>query len=76
MNNFTIDDINNIRSEHAASTRDMSFDEYKADLQQEIKPLFDLLQSMKIEQKAKKTCYPIIEASVVAEPLTTYQTNN
>ena len=58
MNIFTIDDIHNIRKEHAALTWDMSFDEYKANLQKEIKPLFDLLQSMKIEQKAKKTYYP------------------
>jgi len=53
MNNLTIDDIHRIRREHAVSTRNMGFDEYKADLHKEIKTLLDLLKSMKIEQKAK-----------------------
>jgi len=55
-NDLTIEDIHNMRIEHAFSTRNMSFDEYKADLQKEIKPLLDLLKSMNIERKAKGLC--------------------
>ena len=55
-NDLTIGDIHNMRSEHAFSTWNMSFDEYKANLQKEIKPLLDFLKSMKIEQKAKGLC--------------------
>ena len=55
-NYLTIEDIHIMRSEHAFSTRNMSFDEYKADLQKEIKPLLDLLKSMNIERKAKGLC--------------------
>ena len=73
MNNLTIDDIHNIRRAHAASTRNMSFDEYKADLKKEINPLLDLLKSMRIEKNSRKTNYPIIESSVVAESQATYQ---
>ena len=73
MNNLTIDDIHNIRREHAASTRNMSFEEYKADLKKEINPLLDLLKSMRIEKNSRKTNYPIIESSVVAESQATYQ---
>jgi hypothetical protein len=51
MNYLTIDDIHRIREDHASSTRNMSFDEYKTDLHEEVKPLLDLLKSMKIEQK-------------------------
>ena len=52
-NNLNIDDIYSIRREHAAETQNMSFAEYKADLHKEIKPLLDLLQSMKIEKRSK-----------------------
>jgi len=54
MNNLTIDDIHKIRKEHAISTRNMSFDEYKADLHKEVKPLWDLLKSMKIDKKKRQ----------------------
>ena len=50
MNNLTIDDIHKIREEHANLTQNMDFDEYKADLQKEVKPLLDLLKSMKVEE--------------------------
>lgn len=50
MNNLTIDDIHKIREDHAISTRNMSFDEYKTDLHKEIKPLLNLLKSMKPER--------------------------
>ena len=51
MNDLTIDDIHRIRKEHAVATHNMSFDEYKADMRKEVKPLLDLLKLMKIEQK-------------------------
>ena len=73
MNNLTINDIHRIREEHAISTRNMSFDEYKAVLHQEIKPLLDLLISMKLEQKMTM---PYMKSSAVAEPQATYQTEN
>jgi len=51
MNNLTIEDIHKIREEHAALTRNMNFDEYKAELNKDIKPLLTLLKSMKAERK-------------------------
>ena len=68
MNNLTIDDIHRIREEHAFSTRNMSFDEYKVGLHKEIKPLLDLLKSMKREKKMTTFYFPEIESSIVAEP--------
>jgi len=76
MNNLTIDDIHRIRREHADSTQNMSFDDYKANLKNEIKPLFDLLMSMKQEKKNNFYHCTEIETSVVAEPQTIYQVNN
>ena len=76
MNNLTIEDIHRIREGHAISTRNMSFDEYKANLCKEVKPLLDLLKSMKKEQKITKSYFAKIEPSVVAEPQATYQTKN
>jgi len=76
MNDLTIDDIHRIRREHAGLTQNMGFDEYKADLHKEIKPLWDLLKSMKPDKKTKMYYCPEIESSVVAESQATYQTNN
>ena len=72
MNNLTIDDIHKIRREHAVSTQNMNFDEYKADLHEEIKPLLNLLKSMKNEQ----VYFTKIKSIAVAEPQATYQTKN
>ena len=76
MNNLTVDDIHRIRKEHAVLTQNMSFDEYKADLHKEIEPLLDLLKSMKRKQKMSATYFPEIGSLVVAEPQTTYRTEN
>ena len=70
MNNLTIDDIHKIRAEHAILTQNMNFEEYKADLHEEIKPLLNLLKSMKNEQ----TYFMEIKSIAVAEPQATYQT--
>jgi len=59
MTNLTIADIHHIRKEHAMYTQTMNFDEYKADLHKEIKPLLDLLKTMKTK-------------STVAAPQATY----
>jgi len=50
MNNLTIEDIHKIREEHAVLTRNMNFDEYKAELNKDIEPLLTLLKSMKAER--------------------------
>jgi len=71
MNNLTIDDIHRIREEHAISTRNMSFDEYKADLHKEIKPLLDSLKSMKTAIYSME-----MEPSIVAEHQATYRKKN
>jgi len=65
MNNLTIEDIHKIREEHANLTRNMSFDEYKSELQKDIKPLLSLLKSMKA--KAKPYSFEI-EQDIAAEP--------
>ena len=74
MNNLTVDDIHRIRKEHAVLTQNMSFDEYKADLHKEIKPLLDLLKSMKTKQKTTTSYFLDMKPSAVAEPKATYQT--
>ena len=75
MNNLTIDDIHRIRREHAISTQNMSFDEYKADLHKEVQPLLDLLKSTKTERKT--TMYSTErELSFVAEPQAIYRTKS
>ena len=51
MNYLSIDDIHRIRKEHAVLTRNMSFDEYKADLHKEVKTILNLLKSIKMEKK-------------------------
>ena len=76
MNYLSIDDIHRIRKEHAVSTRNMSFDEYKTGLQKEIKPVLDLLKSMKIEKKITTSYFAEINSSIVAEPQTIYQLKN
>jgi len=53
MNSLSITDIHKIRAEHANRTRNMTFDQYKADLHQEIKPLLELLRSMKSKKKVE-----------------------
>jgi len=68
MNNLTIEEIHRIRREHADATQNLRFDEYKADLQNEIKPIWDLLKSMKVKKKSKVYYSAEIESLVVAEP--------
>ena len=63
MSSLTIDDIHRIRAEHAILTQNMSFDEYKANLHKEVKPLLDLLNSMRVGT---------VKPSIVAEPQATY----
>ncbi|MDR1951476.1 MAG: hypothetical protein LBP96_04520 [Bacteroidales bacterium] len=64
MNNLTIEDIHKIREEHANLTRNMNFNEYKAELRKDIKPLLDLLKSMKV----KRTSYSAdVEPNIAAE---------
>jgi len=71
MNNLTIEDIHKIREEHAKLTREMNFDEYKAELHKDIKPLLNLLKSM----KAKRKPYSFeVEQSIAAEPEFEYKT--
>ena len=71
MKNLTIEDIHKIREEHANLTRNMSFDEYKAELHKEIKPLLSLLKSMKTERKN----YSVeIKQNIAAEPEFEYKT--
>ena len=67
MNNLSIEDIHKIREEHAILTKNMSFGEYKANLRKEVKPILELLKSMKVGK---------IKLSVVAEPQATYQTDS
>ena len=67
MNNLTIEDIHRIRREHAASTQNMQFDEYKADLQNEIKPILELLKSMKVDKKSEWSYCAEKELPIVAQ---------
>ena len=72
MNNLSIEDIHKIREEHAALTRNMTFDEYKAELHNDIKPLLNLLKSMKPGRNS--TPYSLErETLIVAEPTTEYK---
>ena len=71
MNNLTIEDIHKIREEHANRTRNMNFDEYKAELHKDIEPLLALLKSMKAE------CKPYLfegEHNIAAEQPFEYKT--
>ena len=70
MNNLSIEDIHNIREEHAVLTRNMTFDEYKAELRNDIKPLLNVLKSM----KSKRTYSFEREMLIVAEPPAAYKT--
>ena len=74
MRNLSIEDIHTIREEHAILTRNMTFAEYKAELEKDTKPLLDLLKSMKSERKG--VAYNPIGASpnMVAEPEFEYKT--
>ena len=74
MNNLSIEEIHKIREEHAALTRDMTFDEYKAELHSDIKPLLNLLKSMKSERKAHYSLER--EMLIVAEPPAEYKTQS
>ncbi len=76
MNNLTLDDIHKIREEHAILSRDMSFEEYKKALSQDIQPLLDLLKSMKIEQKKTKPYSVDVKSDIAAEPVMKYKTKN
>jgi len=72
MDNLTIDEIHKIRRDHAALTKNMSFEDYKADLQKEIKPIWDLLRSMKVENKTKGYYCAEIESTIFSEPQPKY----
>ena len=71
MTNLNIEDIHKIREEHAVLTRNMAFDEYKAELHNDIKPLLSILKSMK-----SKRPYSSFERETlnVAEPPAEYKT--
>ena len=71
MSSLTIEDIHKIRAEHAVRTQGMSFAEYKASLHQEVKPLLNMLASMKSKPYSAET-----EANpfIAAEPQEVYQT--
>jgi len=73
--NLTIDDIHRIRREHASLTQNMSFDEYKADLQKEISPLLEFLKSLKLRQTMKTHYSTEGSSTIVAEPQAEYQIN-
>ena len=64
MSNLTIDDIHRIRKEHAISTRNMTFIEFKTSLYKEIKPLLEMLISLKTEKKKAITSYAEVESTV------------
>ena len=70
MNNLSIEDIHKIREEHAVLTRNMTFDEYKAELHNDIKPLLSILKSM----KSKRPYSFERETLNVAEPSAEYKT--
>jgi len=75
MSCLTIEDIHKIRAEHAVRTQSMSFAEYKASLHQEVKPLLDMLTSMKPKQKWAVQYPTNVEVStfVAAEPQEIYK---
>ena len=74
MNSLSIENIHKIREEHANRTRNMTFDQYKTELHQEIKPVLDLLKSMKSKKK-NVTAYSIeTQTYSVAEPQMEYKT--
>jgi len=72
MNNLNIEDIHKIREEHAVLTRDMAFDEYKAELNNDIKSLLSTLKSM----KSKRPYSFEREMLNVAEPPAEYKTKS
>lgn len=47
---LTVDEIHKIREEHYEKTKDMSFEEYKADLKSEIAPVLEMLESKKLKE--------------------------
>jgi len=71
MNNLTIEDIHKIREEHANRTKNMDFNEYKAELNSEIKPLLAMLKTMKANPKPYSFD---VEHSIAAEQETEYKT--
>jgi len=71
MNNLTIEDIHKIREENANQTQNMNFDDYKAQLNKEIKPLLAMLKTMKASPKPYSFD---VEHSIAAEQETEYKT--
>ena len=51
---LTVDEIHKIREEHYEKTKDMSFEEYKADLKSEIAPVLEMLESIRESKKLKE----------------------
>lgn len=50
---LTIDEIHAIRAEHYEKTKDMSFDDYKKSLNDEIAPILLILNQKKSEKSKK-----------------------
>lgn len=51
---LTIDEIHKIREEHYEKTKDMSFEEYKAELKTEIAPVLEMLENIRANKKLKE----------------------
>lgn len=51
---LTVDEIHKIREEHYEKTKNMSFEEYKAELKTEIAPVLEMLESIRERKKLKE----------------------
>jgi len=51
---LTVDEIHKIREEHYEKTKDLSFEEYKAELKAEIAPVLEMLDNIKERKKLRE----------------------